>query len=152
MLLLDKNSKKKVYQVLLNTTGLNTSTTVFICNKFGFQKNCTLKDLDNSDLDSLKNYLLGNFYLNNFLTEKVNKNVKKKIDIGIYEGKRHNLGYPVRGQRTLSNAKTQKKLHRFRFYYDSKFFNHNFFKNQRKSKKKTKLVKIQEKKKKNLKT
>jgi len=34
---------------------------------------------------------------------------KKKIDLGIYQGKRHNLGYPVRGQRTLSNGKTQKK-------------------------------------------
>jgi len=35
---------------------------------------------------------------------------KKKIDLGIYQGKRHNLGYPVRGQRTLSNGKTQKKI------------------------------------------
>merc|ERR1712032_1680229 len=63
-------------------------------------------------------------------------------DLGIYEGKRHNLGYPVRGQRTLSNGKTQRHLHKFRFHYDFKLFGHNFFKNQRKSKKK-KLLNLQ---------
>merc|ERR1711881_587107 len=64
--------------------------------------------------------------------EQVSKNVKKKIDLGIYQGKRHNLGYPVRGQRTLSNGKTQKKLYKFRFHYASELFTHTFFKNQRK--------------------
>merc|ERR1711929_51174 len=81
--------------------------------------------------------------LDNLLTQQMNKYVKKKIDLGTYQGKRHNLGYPVRGQRTLSNGKTQKNLHKFRFYYDSDLFSHNFFRNQRKSKKKKKLTKIQ---------
>merc|ERR1712025_1055344 len=71
---------------------------------------------------------------------------KKKIDLGIYQGKRHNLGYPVRGQRTLSNGKTQKKLNKFRFYYASELFTHTFFKNQRKSKNSKKLARLKKQK------
>merc|ERR1712224_882559 len=119
-----------------------------LCKKFGFQQKCTLKDLDSFELEQLKNYLTSNFILDKLLVAKVNKNVKKKIDLGTYEGKRHNLGYPVRGQRTLSNGKTQRNLHRFRFYYDSELFNHGFFKNQRKSFKNKKISKLKAKKKK----
>merc|ERR1712061_804908 len=78
----------------------------------------------------------------------INKNVKDKIDLGIYSGKRHNLGYPVRGQRTLSNGKTQRYLHKFRFYYDSHLYSHSFFKNQRKSFKNKKIAKFKAQKKK----
>ena len=42
MIFLDKNSKKKIYQVLHNITGLGHSNTTLICKKFGFQKNCVL--------------------------------------------------------------------------------------------------------------
>merc|ERR1712227_1030639 len=82
------------------------------------------------------------------LTEQTNKDVKKKIDLGTYKGKRHNLGYPVRGQRTLSNGKTQRNLHKFRFYYNADLFNHSFFKNKRKSSKNKKIAKLKSKKKK----
>merc|ERR1712025_1248113 len=102
----------------------------------------TFKDLENTDLEQLKTYLVNNYALDNVLTKQMNKYVKKKIDLGIYQGKRHNFGYPVRGQRTLSNGKTQKKLHKFRFYYASELFTHAFFKNQRKSKNSKKLAKI----------
>merc|ERR1712037_925578 len=80
------------------------------------------------------------------LREQISKNIKKKIDLGIYQGKRHNLGYPVRGQRTLSNGKTQKKLNKFRFYYASELFTHTFFKNQRKSKNSKKLARLKKQK------
>merc|ERR1712134_136269 len=92
--------------------------------------------------------LTNNFLLDKLLIEKNTKNVKSKIDLGIYTGKRHNLGYPVRGQRTLSNGKTQRNLHKFRFYYNSELFNHGFFKNQRKSFKNKKISKLKAKKKK----
>merc|ERR1712022_67862 len=48
--------------------------------------------------------------------------------------------------RTLSNGKTQKKLHKFRFHYASELFTHAFFKNQRKSKNSKKLAKIEKQK------
>merc|ERR1712018_898006 len=144
---LEKNSGKKISQVLNNLIGLSTSNSNFVCKKFGFQKQCTLKNLDSFELEQLKNYLTNNFMLDQLVLENMNKNVKKKIDLGTYEGKRHNLGYPVRGQRTLSNGKTQRNLHKFRFYYDSELFSHSFFKNQRKSFKNKKIARLKAKKK-----
>lgn len=138
MVFLNKNSNKKVYQVLNSLLGLGKFNSKFLCEKFGFQKNCYIKDLDVLELEQFKNYLVNNYYLDKVLIKEINKNVKFKIDLGIYQGKRHLLGYPVRGQRTLSNSKTQKKLYKFRFYYDSEFFNHSFFQNKRKSPKKKK--------------
>jgi len=148
MVFLEKNSEKKVSQVLNNLIGLNTSNSNFICKKLGFQKKCLLKNLDSFELEQLKNYLTNNFLLDKSLISQVNNNVKGKIDLGIYSGKRHNLGYPVRGQRTLSNGKTQRYLHKFRFHYDSRLYNHSFFKNQRKSFKNKKITKFKAQKKK----
>ena len=93
-------------------------------------------------------YLVNNYLLNNLLIQQTNKYVKKKIELSTYQGKRHNLGYPVRGQRTLSNGKTQRNLHKFRFYYNADLFNHSFFKNKRKSSKNKKIAKLKSKKKK----
>jgi len=148
MVFLEKNSGKKISQVLNNLTGLSTSNSNYICKQFGFQKKCTLNNLDSFELEQLKNYLTNNFLLDQLVIENMNKNVKKKIDLGTYEGKRHNLGYPVRGQRTLSNGKTQRNLHKFRYYYDSELFSHSFFKNQRKSFKNKKIARLKAKKKK----
>jgi len=148
MVFLEKNSEKKIHQVLTNVIGLSNSNSNIICKKFGFQKTCIIGNIDSSDLEQLKNYLTNNFLLDKLLIEKNTKNVKSKIDLGIYTGKRHNLGYPVRGQRTLSNGKTQRNLHKFRFYYNSELFNHGFFKNQRKSFKNKKISKLKAKKKK----
>ncbi len=149
MVLLNKNSKKKVYQILREIKGLNKSNANYICKKLGFQKTCNLSNLENEDLEQLKNYLDRHFLLDKYLIESTNKQVKHKIDLGTYAGKRHNLGYPVRGQRTLSNGKTQRRLHKFRFYYESDLFSHVFFKNQRKSIKNRKIAKLVAEKKEN---
>merc|ERR1712072_1424179 len=147
MVFLEKNSQKSIYQVLNNFIGLSSFNSTKICKKFGFQKTCTVKDLDSLDLEQLKNYLTDNFLLDKSLIGQIDKNVKNKIDLGTYKGKRHNLGYPVRGQRTLSNGKTQRNLHKFRFYYNVDLFSHSFFKNKRKSFKNKKIAKLKSKKK-----
>jgi len=149
MVLLNKNSKKKVYQILREVKGLNEFNSNYICKKLGFQRTCKLNNLDNEDLEQLKSYLDRYYLLDKSLVELTNKQVKNKIDLGIYAGKRHNLGYPVRGQRTLSNGKTQRRLHRFRFYYESDLFSQVSFKNQYKSSKNKKIAKLIAKKKEN---
>ena len=146
MVFLDKKSKKKVYQALNDITGLGNYNAKLLCNKFGFQQKCRLKDLDSFELEQLKNHLTNNYTLGKELTRNMNKDVKKKIDLGTYEGKRHNLGYPVRGQRTLSNGKTQRKLYKFRSYYNSDLVSYVYFKNKRKSIKNKKKKKLSENK------
>merc|ERR1739845_255487 len=136
---------------LINTIGLNKSTSQFICKKFGFQKKSSLRHLDNLELEQLNFFLSTNFRLNDSLTDQTKNNIKTKIDLSTHGGKRHNLGYPVRGQRTLSNGKTQKRLSKFRFYYASELLTHTFFKNQRKSKNSKKLAKLKKQKEEKLK-
>jgi small subunit ribosomal protein S13 len=74
-------------------------------------------DLNASDQEILKNYLLTNFTIGTKLTNKVSGNINALVDKGLYRGRRHKLGYPVRGQRTLSNGKTQKRLSRSRLQF-----------------------------------
>ena len=57
MVLLNKNSKKKVYQILREVKGLNEFNSNYICKKLGFQRTCKLNNLDNEDLEQLKSYL-----------------------------------------------------------------------------------------------
>merc|ERR1739848_746056 len=78
MVFLDRNSNKKIYQVLTHIVGLSSSNSHFICKKFGFQKECTLKNLDSLDFEQLKNYLLNNFFLEKLLGRKKKKKKKKK--------------------------------------------------------------------------
>jgi len=134
MVLLNRKSNKKVYQNLVNIKGLGASKSKYICKKLGFQDKCTLKDLNSLSSDQLKNYLLRNFILGKLVEEQVSKDIHHKIDLGLYTGTRHILGYPVRGQRTLSNGKTQKRTHKARFKYNNKLLSYIFFKNKRRGK------------------
>merc|ERR1712222_21320 len=77
-LILNNNSEKSIYHNLTNITGLGSSEAKLICKKFGSQGKSTLKDLENTDLEQLKTYLVNNYVLDNLLTQKVNKYVKKK--------------------------------------------------------------------------
>ena len=65
------------------------------------------KDLSSDDLLKIRDEL------NNHLTEgelsrEVNMNIKTKMEINSYQGSRHKKGLPVRGQRTITNARTRK--------------------------------------------
>ena len=111
-----KNSKKKIIKVLSNILGIGKCRSEYICQKFGYQKKATLIDLDSLELEKLKYYVEQNFITSKLLKKKVSKDIKFLIELGNYKGKRHQLGYPVRGQRTLSNGKSQKRLARQRFF------------------------------------
>jgi len=134
MVFLNNKSNKKIYQNLIIIKGLGVSKSKYICKKLGFQDKCTLQDLNSLFMDQLKNYLSNNFILGKSVEGQVSKDIHFKIDLGLYRGKRHVLGYPVRGQRTLSNGKTQKRMHKVRFKYNSKLLSHIYFKNKRRGK------------------
>lgn len=109
------NSKKNLILSLSTIKGLGYKRAMFICKKLGFQKNVTFSDLENTDIDLLKNHIEQNFEISSKLDRKVTSDILKLFDSGSYRGKRHKMGYPVRGQRTLSNGKTQRYLSRRRF-------------------------------------
>ena len=59
-------------------------------------------------MNRLRQYIDANFRVEGDLRREVAQNIKRKVEIGSYEGVRHRRGLPVRGQRTHTNARTRK--------------------------------------------
>ncbi|GAA2526138.1 30S ribosomal protein S13 [Rarobacter incanus] len=74
----------------------------------GISPDVRVKDLTDADLVTLRDYLEGNFKLEGDLRREVAADIRRKVEIGCYEGLRHRRGLPVRGQRTKTNARTRK--------------------------------------------
>ncbi len=74
----------------------------------GISPDLRVMDLDDSQLVTLRDYLEGNFKLEGDLRREVAADLRRKVEIGSYEGLRHRRGLPVRGQRTKTNARTRK--------------------------------------------
>ncbi|MGO1315969.1 MAG: 30S ribosomal protein S13 [Cellulomonadaceae bacterium] len=74
----------------------------------GISPDVRVKDLGDAELVALRDYLEGNFKLEGDLRREVAADIRRKVEIGCYEGLRHRRGLPVRGQRTKTNARTRK--------------------------------------------
>ena len=74
----------------------------------GINPNTRVKDLTDLELVELRDYLEGNFKVEGDLRREVAADIRRKVEIGSYEGIRHRRGLPVRGQRTKTNARTRK--------------------------------------------
>jgi small subunit ribosomal protein S13 len=66
------------------------------------------KDLGDDDVMKLRDYIDANFKVEGDLRREVAQDIRRKIEIGSYQGIRHRRGLPVRGQRTHTNARTRK--------------------------------------------
>ncbi len=67
-----------------------------------------VKDLTDDQLVALRDYIEGNYKVEGDLRREVAADIRRKVEIGSYEGIRHRHGLPVRGQRTKTNARTRK--------------------------------------------
>jgi small subunit ribosomal protein S13 len=67
-----------------------------------------VKDLTDDQLIALRDYIEANFRVEGDLRREVQADIRRKVEIGSYEGIRHRKGLPVRGQRTKTNARTRK--------------------------------------------
>jgi small subunit ribosomal protein S13 len=74
----------------------------------GVNPDLRVKDLGDEELVKLRDYLEGNYKLEGDLRREVAADIRRKVEIGSYEGLRHRRGLPVRGQRTKTNARTRK--------------------------------------------
>ena len=74
----------------------------------GISPDVRVKDLGDTELVALRDYLEGNYKLEGDLRREVAADIRRKVEIGCYEGLRHRRGLPVRGQRTKTNARTRK--------------------------------------------
>lgn len=67
-----------------------------------------VRDLTDEEIVRIRDWIGANYAVEGDLRRVVNQNIKRKIDIGAYQGLRHRRGLPVRGQRTHTNARTRK--------------------------------------------
>jgi small subunit ribosomal protein S13 len=67
-----------------------------------------VKDLDEADVASLREYITKNYKVEGDLRREVQMNIKRLIEIGCYRGLRHRRNLPVHGQRTRTNSRTRK--------------------------------------------
>jgi small subunit ribosomal protein S13 len=87
--------------------GIGKITAQKICATVGVNKSTKIKDLNESDIEKIRNEI-DKFLVEGDLRREVSMNIKRLMDLGCYRGLRHRRGLPVRGQNTKNNARTRK--------------------------------------------
>lgn len=100
--------EKRLIISLTYIYGVGDSTAAKICEATGVDPSTRVKDLTDAEVAELRSQIEGNFKIEGDLRREVNQNIKRKMEIGCYQGLRHRRGLPVRGQRTHTNARTRK--------------------------------------------
>jgi small subunit ribosomal protein S13 len=67
-----------------------------------------VRDLTDEEVVRLREWIGDNYSVEGDLRRAINQNIKRKVEIGCYQGLRHRRGLPVHGQRTHTNARTRK--------------------------------------------
>jgi small subunit ribosomal protein S13 len=74
----------------------------------GVSADLRVKDATDEQLVAIRDFIEGNFIVEGDLRREVQGDIRRKVEIGNYQGLRHRRGMPVRGQRTKTNARTRK--------------------------------------------
>ena len=88
--------------------GVGRTTAQQICDASGMSRDTRVRDLTEEEVARLRSWIDTNVKVEGDLRREVAQNIKRKMEIGCYEGLRHRRGLPVRGQRTRTNARTRK--------------------------------------------
>ena len=104
----DLPREKRAEVALTYIFGVGRTTASKALAETGVDPSTRVKDLDDAQLVALRDYLEANVQLEGDLRREVAADIRRKVEIGTYEGLRHRRGLPVRGQRTKTNARTRK--------------------------------------------
>ena len=88
--------------------GVGTTRAREMCDALSIDRDTRIRDLTDDEVARIRQYIDVNFRVEGDLRREVTQNVKRKVEIGTYQGLRHRRGLPVRGQRTHTNARTRK--------------------------------------------
>ena len=88
--------------------GIGRPTAHLVCQQTGLSRDTRVRDLTDDEVAKLRSFIDGNVKVEGDLRREVSANIKRKVEIGSYEGLRHRRGLPVHGQRTRTNARTRK--------------------------------------------
>ncbi|MGV1005203.1 MAG: 30S ribosomal protein S13 [Candidatus Nanopelagicales bacterium] len=99
---------KRVEVALTYIYGIGRSRSKEILEATGISPDTRVADLTDAELVPLRDYIEGNLKVEGDLRREVAGDIRRKVEIGCYQGIRHRRGMPVRGQRTHTNARTRK--------------------------------------------
>jgi small subunit ribosomal protein S13 len=99
---------KRVVIALTYIFGIGKSTSEKILEATKISPDKRVKDLDESEVSRLRDFIDRNYVVEGDLRREVNMNIKRLMEIGSYRGLRHRRNLPARGQRTRTNARTRR--------------------------------------------
>ena len=88
--------------------GIGRNTAQQVCDETSMSRDTRVRDLTEEEVARLRTYIDQNLKVEGDLRRQVSQDIKRKMEIGCYEGVRHRKGLPVHGQRTHTNARTRK--------------------------------------------
>ena len=100
--------EKRMEIALTYIYGVGRTRSTQILAATGVDKDTRVKDLSDDQLVALRDYIEEHYKVEGDLRREVQADIRRKVEIGSYEGLRHRRGLPVHGQRTKTNARTRK--------------------------------------------
>ena len=100
--------EKRLGTSLTYIFGIGDTTAVQVCEGTGIDPATRVRDLTDEEVTRLRNWIDANLKVEGDLRRDVSQDIKRKMEIGSYQGIRHRRGLPVHGQRTHTNARTRK--------------------------------------------
>jgi small subunit ribosomal protein S13 len=104
----DLPRNKRVETALTYIFGIGPTRSRAIISATRVNPDIRVKDLSETDVNALRDYIGKNYKVEGDLRREVQMNIKRLIEIGCYRGLRHRHNLPVRGQRTRTNSRTRK--------------------------------------------
>ena len=100
--------EKRLEVSLTYIYGVGRSTARTVCEASKVSSDTRVRDLTDEEVARLRSWVDQNIRVEGDLRREVSQNIKRKQEIGSYQGVRHRRGLPVHGQRTRTNARTRK--------------------------------------------
>ena len=99
---------KRIEVALTYIFGIGRTRALQTLAETGVSPDIRVRDLSDDDLVKLRDWIEANYRIEGDLRREVAADIRRKIEIGCYQGIRHRHGLPVRGQRTHTNARGRK--------------------------------------------
>jgi small subunit ribosomal protein S13 len=100
--------EKRLEIALTYIYGVGRTLAQQVCDQAEMSRDTRVRDLTEEEVAKLRTYIDQNLKVEGDLRRQVSQDIKRKMEIGCYEGLRHRKGLPVHGQRTRTNARTRK--------------------------------------------
>jgi small subunit ribosomal protein S13 len=105
---IDIPREKRLEISLTYIFGIGRTTAQKICAELGLDPDTRVRDLTDEEVNRIRAYVDANLEVEGDLRREVQQDIRRKMEIGCWQGLRHRKGLPVRGQRTQTNARTRK--------------------------------------------